>query len=496
MSQFVGTLDKIIQNPIFILLCLGAGLYFSFSTRFLQVRHFKEMIRLIASGKEGKKGVSSFQAFAIAISARVGTGNIAGVATAITLGGPGAIFWMWVLAFLGSATAFVESTLAQIYKSEVKEEYRGGPAFYIKKGIGSKLYAGAFAVAISIGMGFLLPGIHSNAIASSLDNAFGITPLISGIFITLALGFVIWGGTKRIARAAEILVPIMSFLYIIVALIIIVANIAELPKVIMLIIKSAFGADQAFGGIVGAAITWGVKRGIYSNEAGQGTGAQAAASAEVSHPAKQGLVQAFSVYIDTLLVCSATAFIILMTGMYNVKDSAGKFIVNHLPNIEDGPGYVQYGVDTLLHGFGKGFVAISILLFAFTTLMAYFYYVETNIVFLSKGKVRNYLILVLKIVLPLATLYGALNNASVVWNMGDIAVGIIAWLNIVAILILRKDAFKTLKDYEEQKAAGKNPTFSPKKLGIKNAGLWEKKSEMEANEKNCEGNKTEFHANS
>lgn len=477
MSQIVDNLNSIIWSVPFIVLFFGGGIYFSISTRFVQIRHLKEMFRVLkSSGGSQKKGLTSFQALAIALSARIGTGNIAGVATAIALGGPGSIFWMWILSILGGATAFIESTLAQIFKEDINGEYRGGPAYYIQKGLGIKSYAVIFAIVISIGLGLLLPGIHSNTIAESMDNAFGINPIISGILIALALFLIIVGGTERIARVAEYLVPIMGLLYVAVVLIIMILNITEVPALISVIFKSAFGAEQAFAGILGAAISWGVKRGIYSNEAGQGTGAHAAATADVSHPAKQGMVQSLSIYIDTL-ICTATAFVILITGMFNVENPEGGFIINNLPNVDIGPGYVQYAVDSALGGFGKGFVAISLLLFSFTTLMAYFHYVETNLIFLSANNVRKWLVNGLKIVLPLAAFYGAVNSASTAWAMGDVAVGIFAWLNIIAMILLSKKAIKTLKDYDIQKSQGIDPIFNPSKLGIKNANVWENHDE-------------------
>ena len=275
------------------------------------------------------EGVSSFQAFAMSVAGRVGTGNIAGVATAIAMGGPGAVFWMWAIAFLGAGSSFIECALGQVYKEEINGEYRGGPAYYIEKAMGKKWYAVLFATATVIGMGIFAPGVQSNSIAAGVTNAFGLSPIITGAITTVLLAFIVFGGTKNLGKVAEIVVPFMAIAYIIVALIVLAVNITAVPSMFALIIKSAFGADQAFGGIVGYAIQWGVKRGIYSNEAGQGTGPQSAAAAEVSHPAIQGLVQAFAVYFDTLFVCSATAFMILSTGKYNVVNPAGGFIVEN-----------------------------------------------------------------------------------------------------------------------------------------------------------------------
>ncbi len=429
---------------------------------------------LMFQGKSSEAGVSSFQALSLALSGRVGTGNIAGVATAIAFGGPGAVFWMWAVAFIGASSAFIESTLAQIYKVKQDGQYRGGPAYYIEKGTGMKWYGILFAIAALVAMSILMPGVQSNSIALGIDNAFGVSPTVTAVGLVIILAFIIFGGVKRIAGVAQFVVPFMALGYIILALIIIAMNISELPGVIALIFKSAFALDSAFGGIVGLAVSWGVKRGIYSNEAGQGTGAHAAAAAEVSHPAKQGLVQAFSVYIDTLFVCSATAFMILFTGMYNTERPGGSFIISNLPGVEAGPGFTQAAIETVLPGFGAGFVAVALFFFAFTTIMAYYYIAETNIAYLTRGKNGKWAMFALKLVLLGATFYGSVKQASLAWALGDVGLGIMVWLNLIAILILAKPALVALKDYEAQKKQGVDPVFDPVKLGIKNADYWEK----------------------
>ncbi|WP_432709194.1 alanine/glycine:cation symporter family protein, partial [Pedobacter sp.] len=314
IENTINAINNLIWSDALIFLCMGAGIYFSIITRFVQVRYLKEMIRLLFDGKSSAKGVSSFQAFAIAISGRIGTGNIAGVATAIAMGGPGAVFWMWLIAFLGSASAFIEATLGQVYKQVNNGQYRGGPAFYIEKGLGIKWYAILFAVATVISTALFLPGVQSNSIALSMQNAFNVPVAYTGVGVVVLLAMIIFGGVKRIGKVAEIVVPFMAGAYILMALIIMVLNFSQIPSVFSLIIRSAFDLEPAFAGVFGMAVAWGVKRGIYSNEAGQGTAPHAAAAAEVTHPAKQGLVQAFSVYVDTLFVCTATAFMILFTG--------------------------------------------------------------------------------------------------------------------------------------------------------------------------------------
>ena len=475
MNEFVGKLNDILWSTPVIAALIIVGTLFTIVTRFVQVRYLKEMIILMFRGKSSKVGVSSFQALSVALAGRVGTGNIAGVATAIFYGGPGAVFWMWLIAFIGASSAFVESTLAQIYKRKQDGQYRGGPAYYIEKGTKQKWFAVLFALTAILSTAFLLPGVQANAIADGMKNAFGIEQTwITGVAIVLLLGFIIFGGIKRIANVATVIVPFMALGYIVVAVIISIINIAELPDVIALIFRSAFGADAVFGGLLGSAIMWGVKRGLYSNEAGQGTGPHPAAAAEVSHPVKQGLVQAFSIYIDTLLVCSATAFMILCTGMYNTVDTDEVTpIVTNIANVEVGPGYTQAAVDSVFPGFGAGFVAIALFFFAFTTIMAYYYIAETNIAYLTKEKGSTIAMFILKVMLLSATMYGTINESAVAWALGDAGLGLMIWLNIVAIVWLAKPALVALKDYDAQKKQGLDPVFEPKKLGIENADFWE-----------------------
>lgn len=475
MKELVDFLNEWIWSNWLVGFCLLTGLYFSFATKFLQVRLIKKMLGYLLAGKESDKGLSSFQAFALAISGRVGTGNIAGVAAAIAMGGPGAVFWMWAIAFLGAGSAFVESTLAQIYKIEVDGQFRGGPAYYIERGLKLKWYAVAFAISTVLATGFFLPGIQSNSIALAMDNAFSLDPVVTGIALAGLLAVIIFGGIKRIGHTAQLVVPFMAVGYIIVALVVVVANVQEIPAVFGLIFRSAFQMDATFGGMVGSAIAMGVKRGIYSNEAGQGTGPIAAATAEVDHPAKQGLVQAFSVYVDTWFVCTATALMILMTGAYNVIDSSGSLIVENLPGIEAGPAFTQSAVNSILPGFGGSFVAIALFFFTFTTLMAYYYYTESNLIYLIKSRsTRRYATFAIRIIFLGVILFGTLRSAELAWAMGDVGVGLMAWLNLVAIILLSKPALRCLKDYEEQAQRGKEPVFDPKACGIENADYWEK----------------------
>ncbi len=490
MQEIVDWLNGIIWSNALIFLCLGTGLFFSILTRFVQVRLFKEMIHLLFSSKESARGISSFQALSVSLSGRVGTGNIAGVAAAIGFGGPGAVFWMWIVAFLGASTAYVESALGQIYKEVDEGQYRGGPAYYIEKAMGQKWYAWIFAITTIIATGLLLPGVQSNSIGNAAELAFGgetlinffgdsisATKMATAVIVVAVLGFIIFGGVKRIAHFTQIVVPFMALGYIVMALGVIGYHIAELPDIVALIFKDAFTPMAG----VGAAIGWGVKRGVYSNEAGQGTGPHAAAASEVEHPAQQGLVQAFSVYVDTLFVCSATAFMILITNQYYVTGvevvvSGGTLATDIQAN---SPAFTQYALESVLGGFGKTFVAIALFFFAFTTLLAYYYIAETNVAYIRRTiRFRGELI-VLKLALMASVFYGTIRSADLAWALGDVGVGIMAWLNIIGILILflmGGPALRALKDYEAQRKAGVTKyTFEPSKLGIKNADFWEKR---------------------
>ncbi len=489
MQEIVNKVSALMWEPTLIYLLLGTGLFFSIVTRFVQVRMFGEMWRLLFSGKESDRGISSFQALAVSLSGRVGTGNIAGVAAAIGIGGPGAVFWMWVVAFLGASTAYVESTLAQIYKEEDEGQFRGGPAYYFDKALGQKWYAWLFAISTIIAVGVLLPTVQSNAIGAAVELAFGddvtgnagiggvsYIKLATASFVVVALGFIIFGGVKRIAHFTQIVVPVMALAYIIMSVGIVIAHIEALPGIIALIFSDAFAPMAGLG----AAIGWGVKRGVYSNEAGQGSGPHAAAAAEVEHPAQQGLVQAFSVYIDTLFVCSATAFMILITDQYYVTGidasvSGGVLATNIASN---SPAFTQLALESVLGGFGRTFVAIALFFFAFTTLLAYYYIAETNVAYIRRSFRFPGELTVIKLVLLAAVFYGTVRTADLAWGLGDIGLGVMAGLNIVGILFLYfmgQPAIKALKDYEAQRKAGvEKYTFDPEALGIKNADFWRK----------------------
>lgn len=491
MEGFISALNGIIWSPALIYLCLGAGLFYSILTRFAQVRHFKEMCKLLLNNTESEKGISSFQALAVSLSGRVGVGNIAGVAAAIGFGGPGAIFWMWVVAFLGASTAYVESTLGQLYKVEENGQYRGGPAYYFERCLGWKWLGILFAISAIIGCGIFLPGVQANAVGNAVTQVFGdgnmvVTSfgevgthkLIALAVILIVLAFIIFGGIKRIAHFTQIVVPFMALGYIVLALIVVFLNLDKVPGVFSLILSDAFTAQAGFG----AAIGWGVKRGIYSNEAGQGTGPHAAAAAEVDHPAQQGLVQAFSVYVDTLFVCTATALMILITQQYNVVGElpAGQFIVQNVAaNTEIGSAaFTQMALLSVFGNFGQWFVGLALFFFAFTTILAYYYITETNVAYLNRIFNNKLPGLVFKLLLMFMVAYGTVNNAGYIWNIGDIGVGLMAWVNVLGILLIffmYKPTMRCLRDFEQQKKAGGPITFDPVKLGITNATFWEKR---------------------
>ncbi|MEO0369017.1 MAG: alanine/glycine:cation symporter family protein, partial [Pseudomonadota bacterium] len=400
------------------------------------------------------------------------------------------VFWMWVVAIFGAATAYIEATLAQIYKEVHDGQYRGGPAYYIEKAMGQTWYAWIFAIATILACGVLLPTVQSNAIGNAVAQTFGqgamvetslgllsTTKIITGAVIVIVLGFIIFGGVKRIANFAQIVVPFMALAYILTACIIIAINATELPGIISMIVSDAFTPIAGFG----AAIGWGVKRGVYSNEAGQGTAPHAAAAAEVQHPAQQGLVQSFSIYVDTLFVCSATAFMILITGAYNVHPEGSAILIQNVSpeTVIASPAFTQMAIESMMPGIGNPFVAIALFFFSFTTLMAYYYIAESNVVYIKRFINLPGAVFILKIVLICAVFYGTVKAASLAWGLGDIGVGLMAWINIVGILIiffLGRPAIKALKDYEAQQKAGVTEfTFDPKKLGIKNAEFWENK---------------------
>jgi AGCS family alanine or glycine:cation symporter len=491
MEAIVTVLNNIIWSPALVALCLGAGLFYSIQTRFVQVRMVREMWRLLFRKNDSAEGISSFQALAVSLSGRVGVGNIAGVAAAIGFGGPGAVFWMWVVAFLGASTAYAESTLGQLYKVEEDGQYRGGPAYYFDRCLGQRWLAVLFALSAMIACGMFLPGVQANAVGNAVTQIFGEGNIVATQFgdvgtnklvalavILMVLSFIIFGGIKRIANFTQVVVPFMAIGYIIMALIVVFLNYDQVPTMLALIVGDAFTAQAGFG----AAIGWGVRRGIYSNEAGQGTGPHAAAAAEVDHPAQQGLVQAFSIYVDTLFVCTATAFMILITQQYNIQGTLpeGQFLVQNLPadTVISSAAFTQLALQNVFGGFGPVFVGVALFFFAFTTILAYYYIAETNIAYLNRYFKARIPMSALKIVLMTMVAYGMVNSAGYIWTIGDIGVGLMAWINILGILtifFMARPAMLCLRDYEAQLKLGGPVMFDPVSLGIKNATFWEKR---------------------
>ena len=413
------------------------------------------MLRSLFSKKRDGNGISSFQAFCLALSGRVGTGNIVGVATAIAFGGPGAVFWMWVVAFFGASTAFVESTLAQIYKFRHESGYRGGPFSFIDKGLGIKWLGVVLAAIAIVSCGLFLTTVQANGMSSAVSNSFPVTPLVCGIVLAIVLGLVVIGGVKRIANVTSVLTPFMALGYIVMSLVVVGAHIQEIPAVFGAIIKGAFGLNPVCGGIIGSTIAMGVKRGIFSNEAGQGTGAIVSAATDVAHPAQQGLAQSFSVYVDTLLVCTATALMILTSGTYNILDGEGGMLYAGAPELGNNyVAYTQTAVDSVFMGFGSRFVAVAMVFFVFSTLLAYYFYAESSIIYLFQGKNsrwEKWVIRILQVLMLAAVVFGAIREADFIWQLGDIGVGLMAWITVIAILILCPKAIRSLKEFESKK---------------------------------------------
>ncbi len=474
LTDIINTINAIVWNNLLAVLCLLAGLFFSIMLGFPQIRHFREMVRLLMDQEsKGKQGISSFQAFATTVGSRVGMGSVAGVATGIYFGGPGAIFWIWVLGILGSVSAFAESTLAQAYKNKVGSEYVGGPALYIEKGLKCRPYAYAFAFASILGPGILMPGLQVNSLASTFGSAFGVGKTAIGIALALLIGAVTFGGVKRIGSFAEKATPFMCGIYMLMAVGIMAIYWKNIPSVLYDIVSSAFGVNSVFGGIVGSAILWGVKRGVYSTEAGQGNGAILSGAAECTHPVKQGLIQALSVYIVAFIVCTSTAVILLLSNSYNVIGPDGtSFIVEHLPGKEYGVVWTQSILESTYGTFiGGKIFSLIIALFIFTSIVGYSYQSESNVNYLFGGS--RTAINIMRVIFIIASCSGVVITSETVWTLGDIGAGLMAWLNIIAILLMSKQVRAMLKDYEKQKGLGLDPVFKPEDFGIEDlTGAW------------------------
>ena len=461
MNELITHINDAIWGYVLIGVLVACGLWFTWKTKGVQFRMIGEMFRLLTdSATSGTnklsdknadhKHISSFQAFAVSVATRVGTGNLAGVATAIAIGGPGAVFWMWIIALLGSATAFIESTLGQLFKQRHKDSFIGGPAYYILKGLHCKWMAFLFAILITITFGLSYNSIQSNTICGAMQEAFGWNPLVVGVVLSVMALFIVFGGIHRIANVSAVLVPLMAIGYFVLAIVIVLMNIHLIPHVMKVIVTSAFGFEQSVGGALGATIMNGVKRGLFSNEAGEGSAPNVAATATVSHPVKQGLIQALGVFTDTLLVCSCTAFVILISGLYQTPELNGIALTQAALNSEIG-------------SVGPVFIAVAIFLFAFSSIIGNYYYGEANIRFMTS----NITVLTLYRIFSggVLVMFGALASLEIVWNLGDLCMALLTACNLIAIIALGKYAFQLLDDYRQQKRDGiKEPTFHRSQL--------------------------------
>lgn len=460
MNELITAVNDVIWSYVLIVALVGCGLWFTWRTKFVQFRMVGEMLRLLTEsavdsvgdqvkGKE-KRHISSFQAFAVSVATRVGTGNLAGVATAIVIGGPGAVFWMWLIALIGSATAFVESTLAQLYKQKHKDSFIGGPAYYIQKGLKCRWMAVLFAILITLQFGLSNNSIQANTICGAMQEAFGWSPIWVGVALATMALFIVFGGIQRIAKVSSVIVPLMAVGYIILALVIIIMNIHLIPHVFKVIILDAFGFSQIAGGSIGAAMMNGIKRGLFSNEAGEGSAPNAAATASTTHPVKQGLIQALGVFTDTLMVCSCTAFIILISGLYQVPELNGIALT-------------QSALLSEIGSIGPMFIAVAIFLFAFSSIIGNYYYGEANIRFITQN---NKVMTAYRIASAgLMVMFGALASFELVWNIVDLFMALLTACNLVAIVLLGRYTFRLLDDYRQQKRQGiKEPVFHRSKL--------------------------------
>ncbi|PVZ88938.1 sodium:alanine symporter family protein [Serratia sp. S1B] len=473
MIDLINFINNILWGSVLIYLLLGTGIYFTLRTRFIQIRHFRHMFSLLKnSTKSDSAGISSFQALCTSLAARVGSGNLTGVAIALTAGGPGAIFWMWMVALIGMATSFIESTLAQLYKTKDDQgNYRGGPAYYMEKGLGMRWMGVLFSIFLLIAFGLVFNAVQANSIAMAGAVAFNFKPLYVGIALTLLSGLVIFGGIRSIARVAEKVVPLMATVYLLLAFWIIGENITQMPAILALIVKSAFGLQEAAAGVVGygvaQAMTQGVQRGLFSNEAGMGSAPNVAASATPypHHPASQGYMQMFGVFIDTIVICSATAAIILASGALDQSAT----------NIS-GIDLTQRAMANTLGSWGPAFIAVAIFFFAFTSIIANYAYAENNLIFLERNHPAG--LMLFRCVALSMVMYGSLAELPVVWKMADIAMALMAITNLTAILLLSGIALKITKDYNYQRAMGKIPSFDashyPELASQLEPGIWEK----------------------
>ena len=456
-ASIVGAISNFMYSYLLIVMLVAVGLYYTLRTRLVQLRMFKETIRVILEKPVGADAVSSFQALMVSTASRVGTGNIIGISTAICLGGYGAVFWMWVIAIVGGASAFIGSTLAQIYKKRGEQGSYGGPAYYIEAALGSRALAVIFSIALiaTYGVGFNMLcayNLQSTFIAYSFYNE-ATTPWVIGGILAVLVGYCLFGGGRRVIAATSTLVPIMGVIYISVAFVLTLLNIGQLPVVVGKIFSQAFDFQAIFSGFAGSCVMFGIKRGLYSNEAGVGSAPNAAAAADVSHPVKQGLVQMLSVFIDTLLICTATAFMCMTSGVEPVKELAGA-------------PYVQTALAASMGGVAKVFITVSMVLFAFTTLLGNLYYVDNCFAYIMKAVPGPTFNMIYRAIACVVIFIGAGSSMGLMWDLADVLMGCMAIINLPVICILGGPALKAMDDYSKQREAGKNPVFVAKSIGI------------------------------
>ena len=464
-NDVLSKINDVMYTYILIILLVGVGVYFTVRTRGIQLRLMKDGIRMLLKGsskqQEGEKTVSSFQALMISTASRVGTGNIAGIATAIAAGGKGAVFWMWVMAVVGGASAFVESTLAQIYKVKENGQFRGGPSYYMEKALGKRWVGILFSVLLIICFGYGFNGLQSYNMSSALEyyipNYSNTNwPMILGIILAVATGLVIWGGTHRIGFISSVMVPVMATIYILIGLVTMLMHITEVPGIIASIVTEAFNFKAMAGGFAGSAVVIGIKRGLFSNEAGMGSAPNASASADVSHPVEQGLVQVISVFIDTLLICSSTAMMLLVSGVEGKSE------------VLDGIPYVQAAISSLVGNWGIHFITVSIFAFAFSSVIGNYFYAESNILFIKNNKM---FLNVFRVTCVVVVFLGAQADFNLIWNLADITMGLMAIVNIITIFLLGKIAIKALKNYEKQRKSDEKISFRGEDIGVKDT-VW------------------------
>ena len=453
MTYWLSNINDVLWSYILIAMLLGCALWFTIKTKFVQFRMIGEMIKVLSESTSKQEGrehhISSFQAFMVSLASRIGTGNLAGVATAITVGGPGAVFWMWIVALLGSSSAFIESTLAQLYKVHGKDSFIGGPAYYMKKGLKQPWMGILFAILIIFTFSFAFNSVQSNTICAAFEQAFQVDHTLMGIILTVMSLIIFFGGIQRIAKVSSIIVPVMALGYIILVVIIIGMNIQLLPQVLETIVSHAFGWKQALGGGIGIAVMQGIKRGLFSNEAGMGSAPNVAATADVTHPVKQGLIQALGVFTDTLIICTCTAFIIIFSGVPLTGEANGVQLT-------------QMALSNEIGSFGSIYVAISILFFAYSSIIGNYYYGEANVRYITNNKM---VMTIFRVLSGGMVLFGSLASLDLAWSLADICMGLMTIFNLIAITLLGKYAYRLLEDYREQKRMGiKHPLFTKDKM--------------------------------